>query len=55
MSFIKNLLKNIIPSKVFISEIIIIVSTALILSLLSTLYPAWRASKIEPANIMRYE
>ena len=46
---------NIIPSKVFISEIIIIVSTALILSLLSTLYPAWRASKIEPANILRYE
>ena len=28
---------------------------ALILSLLSTLYPAWRASKIEPANILRYE
>ena len=46
---------NIIPSKIFISEIIIIVSTALILSLLSTLYPAWRASKIEPANILRYE
>ncbi len=46
---------NIIPSKVFISEIIIIVCTALILSLLSTLYPAWRASKIEPANILRYE
>ena len=46
---------NIIPSKVFISEVMIIVSTALILSLLSTLYPAWRASKIEPANILRYE
>ena len=46
---------NIIPSKIFISEIIVIVSTALILSLLSTLYPAWRASKIEPANILRYE
>ena len=46
---------NIIPSKIFISEIIIIVCTALILSLLSTLYPAWRASKIEPANILRYE
>ncbi len=46
---------NIIPSKVFLSEIIIIVSTALILSLLSTLYPAWRASKIQPANILRYE
>ena len=30
-------------------------TTALVLSLLSTLYPAWRASKIEPANILRYE
>ena len=46
---------NIIPSKVFISEITIIVTTSLALSLLSTLYPAWRASKIEPANILRYE
>ena len=46
---------NVIPSKIVISEIIIIVSTALTLSLLSTLYPAWRASKIEPANILRYE
>ena len=46
---------NIIPSKILMSEIIIIVSTALFLSLLSTLYPAWRASKIEPANILRYE
>tara|TARA_B100000886_G_scaffold336492_1_gene295394 strand:- start:634 stop:1581 length:948 start_codon:yes stop_codon:yes gene_type:complete len=46
---------NIIPSKIFISEIKTIVATALILSLLSTIYPAWRASKIEPANILRYE
>ena len=46
---------NIIPSKVVISEIVIIVCIALILSLLSTLYPAWKASKIEPANILRYE
>jgi lipoprotein-releasing system permease protein len=46
---------NIIPSKVYLSEVITIVLIALILSLLSTLYPAWRASKIEPANILRYE
>ncbi len=46
---------NIIPSKIIISEIITIVAIALILSLLSTLYPAWKASKIEPANILRYE
>ena len=54
-SFCTECIFNVIPSKVFISEIIIIVCTALILSLLSTLYPAWRASKIEPANILRHE
>ena len=37
---------NVIPSKVFISEIVIIVSTALILSLLSTLYPACEHQKL---------
>ncbi len=46
---------NVIPSKVNLSEIITIVIISLVLSLLSTLYPAWRASKIEPADIMRYE
>ena len=46
---------NIIPSKVNIAEVISIIIIALILSLLSTIYPAWRASKIEPANILRYE
>ena len=46
---------NIIPSKVNITEVISIIIIALILSFLSTVYPAWRASKIEPANILRYE
>ena len=46
---------NIIPTKIYLSEIIGITSIALLLSLCSTIYPAWRASKIEPANILRYE
>ena len=28
---------------------------ALILSLLATLYPSWRASRLEPAEALRYE
>jgi lipoprotein-releasing system permease protein len=28
---------------------------ALILSLLATLYPAWQASRINPAEVLRYE
>ena len=46
---------NIIPSDVNVSEVITVVFISLTLSLLSTLYPAWKASKIEPANILRYD
>lgn len=44
-----------LPSKIFISDIVIIVGMALILSFLATLYPAYKASKSNPAEILRYE
>ena len=44
-----------LPSKIFISDVILIISMALILSFLATLYPAYRASKSNPAEILRYE
>lgn len=44
-----------LPSKIFISDVVIIVSMTLILSFLATLYPAYRASKSNPAEILRYE
>lgn len=44
-----------LPSKIFISDIVVIVSMALILSFLATLYPAYKASKSNPAEILRYE
>lgn len=44
-----------LPSKIFISDVILIVGMALILSFLATLYPAYRASKSNPAEILRYE
>lgn len=46
---------NYLPSKLMASDVIKIVSAALIMSFLSTLYPAWRATKIDPAEALRYE
>ena len=44
-----------IPSDINYKEVLSIILVSLILSVLSTLYPAWKATKIEPANILRYE
>ena len=44
-----------LPSIIFLSDIVIIVSMSLILSFLATLYPAYKASKAKPAEILRYE
>jgi lipoprotein-releasing system permease protein len=48
--FLSNL-----PSKIFISDVVAIVLMSLILSFLATLYPAYKASKSNPADILRYE
>ncbi len=37
------------------AQIAFIVAAALMLTLLATLYPAWRASQTQPANALRYE
>lgn len=44
-----------IPSLFRWSDFLSIVSAALVLSLLATLYPAWQSSRIEPAEALRYE
>jgi lipoprotein-releasing system permease protein len=44
-----------IPAKVDWSEVATIVVMALGLTFLATLYPAWRASRVEPAEALRYE
>jgi lipoprotein-releasing system permease protein len=37
------------------SDVITVGLMAFILSLLATLYPSWRAAKIQPAQALRYE
>lgn len=44
-----------LPSKIIISDVIFIIVLSLVLSFLSTIYPAYKASKTNPAEILRYE
>jgi lipoprotein-releasing system permease protein len=44
-----------LPSQLLASDVIEISLCALVLSLLATIYPAWRASKTEPVEALRYE
>jgi len=44
-----------LPSQVNPLDVSLIVITAILISLLATLYPSWRASKLDPAEALRYE
>lgn len=44
-----------LPSQILISDVVTIVGAALFISIISTLYPAYRASKVAPAEALRYE
>ncbi len=44
-----------IPAEVNNSEVVSVVVMALALSFLATLYPAWRAARIDPVEALRYE
>lgn len=41
-----------LPSQLQMSDVYITVTTALVMSIVATLYPAWRATKIEPAQVL---
>ncbi|RNC68914.1 MAG: lipoprotein-releasing ABC transporter permease subunit [Desulfuromonadales bacterium] len=43
------------PSKVVLSDVALISVTAVIISLVATLYPSWQASRLPPAEALRYE
>lgn len=44
-----------LPSDPQVNDIAIIGVTSLVLSLLATLYPSWRASRLQPAQVLRHD
>ena len=44
-----------LPTELSFIQMMFVIGFSLLLSLLSTLYPAYRAAKVEPAAALRYE
>ncbi|MBC8519616.1 MAG: lipoprotein-releasing ABC transporter permease subunit [Gammaproteobacteria bacterium] len=46
---------NAVPSDMRWSDVTMIAGVSLVLSLLATIYPAWKGSRVQPAESLRYE
>jgi len=46
---------NYLPTELVISDVVWVSITAFILSFLATLYPAYQAGRVQPAEALRYE
>ena len=44
-----------LPSKINFEEVFFVISISIFLTLLASIFPAWKASKISPAEALRYE
>ncbi len=44
-----------LPSRILAGDVLIVVGGAFLISFLATLYPAWRAGKVLPAEALRYD
>ena len=44
-----------LPSQVNYWDLVVIVIGSLLISFIATLYPSWNASRLDPAEALRYE
>ena len=44
-----------LPSELHYQDVVVTAVVSLVLSLIATVYPSWRASKVNPAEALRYE
>lgn len=44
-----------LPAKVLVSDVVWITVVSLLISVVATLYPAWRAARVDPVEALRYE
>jgi len=44
-----------LPSQVQLPDVVMVAAVALVLALAATVYPAWRAARVNPAEALRYE
>jgi len=44
-----------LPAKIENAEVFLVITMALVLSFVASIYPAWRAARLDPVELLRYE